>query len=149
MLPMPVASNISTQDTVPGLGKPSVLVTDEAPELRAGALKHGQVGDVGPDVNTLALDHVDLDGALLFAVLVERVRVGLAVDVHASPTVGDNLDLRTMDVAVAIDEVVANDCAEQLRGSHRVLLGEDVDGVLDRVGCDDNAVVGLGVAVLY
>ena len=149
VLPMPVGSNISAHDTVPGLLESGVLVTDETPELRAGALEHGQIGDEGPDVNALALNDVHLDGALLLAVFVERVRVGLAVNIHARPAVSDNLDMRRVNVVVASNEVVANDRPEQLGGSHWVLLGEDVDGVLDGVGCDNDAVVGLGVAVLH
>lgn len=48
---------------------------------------------------------------------------------------------------VAGDEVGAQDRAEELGGSHRVLFSEDEGGVFDGVGCDDDAVVGLGVAV--
>jgi hypothetical protein len=62
--------------------------------------------------------------------------------------VGDDVSVCGVDVLVFLDEVGAQDGAEELGGSDRVLLGEDVDGVLDRVGSDNDAVVGLGVAVV-
>lgn len=73
--------------------------------------------------------------------------MGLAVDVHAHPAVGDNLDVCGVDVAVLLDEMRTQDGAEDLRGGHGLLLGSDVDGVLNGVGSNDNAVVGLGVSI--
>lgn len=146
--PLPVGINLGAENTVPGLLESGELVTDEAPELGAGALEDGQAVDGGVDLDALALDHVDLDVAGLGAVLDEGVGVGLAVDVHAHPAVGDDADVGGVDVGVLLDEVCAEDGAEQLGGSHGLLLGGDVDGVLDGVGGDDNAVVGLGVAAV-
>lgn len=74
--------------------------------------------------------------------------VGLAVNVHARPAVGDDVSVRGVDVLVFLDEVGSQDGAEELWGSDGVQLGQDVDGVLDRVGSDNDAVVGLGVAVV-
>lgn len=71
----------------------------------------------------------------------------LAVDGEPAPPVGDDVHVRGVDVRVLLDEVVAQDGTEELRGSHRVLLREDVDGVLDGVGGDHDAVIGLGVAI--
>lgn len=145
--PGPGSIDLGAQNTVPGLLEGGEFVADEAPELGAGALEDGQAVNGGSDVDALALDHVDLDVAGLGAVLNEGVGVGLAVDVHAHPAVSDDVDVGGVDVRVLLDEVGAEDGAEQLGGSHRVLLGSDVDGVLDGVGGDDDAVVGLGVAI--
>lgn len=146
--PVPISRDIGAENTIPGLRETGVFVTDEAPELRVGALEHGQAADGGADIDALALDNVNLDVAGLLAVLDERVRVRLAVDVHASEAVGDDLGVGLVDVVVAGDEVVAQDGTEELGRSHWVLAGEDVDGVFDGVGCDNAAVVGFGVAVL-
>lgn len=145
--PVPSSSDLGAQNTVPGLLEGGELVADEAPELGAGALEDGQAVNGGADVDALALDHVDLDVAGLGAVLDEGVGVGLAVDVHAHPAVGDDVDVGGVDVRVFLDEVGAEDGAEQLGRSHGLLLGSDVDGVLDGIGGDDDAVVGPGVAI--
>lgn len=145
--PLPVGGNISAQNTVPGLFESGVLVTDKAPELRVGALEHGQAINRGVNVNTLTLDDVDLHIPSLGTVLDERVRVGLAIDVHAHPTVGDDVDVGSVDMGVLLNEVSAKDRAEQLGRVDRLLLGGNVDSILDRISSDDNAVVGLGVAV--
>lgn len=145
--PLPVGINLGAENTVPSLLERGELVTDEAPELGTGALEDGQAVNGGVDFDALALDDVDLDVAGLGAVLDEGVGVGLAVDLHAHPAVGDDVDVGGVDVGVLLDEVCAEDGAEQLGGSDGLLLGGDVDGVLDGVGGDDDAVVGLGVAV--
>lgn len=93
-LPVPVGSNVGAENAIPGLLERGIFVADEAVELRAGALEHGQAADRGLDIDALALDDVDLDVAGLVAVLVERVRVRLAVEVHAGPAMGDDLDVR-------------------------------------------------------
>jgi len=54
--------------------------------------------------------------------------------------------MRGGDVRVRVDEVLGEVGGVELRGVDGVLLGFDVDGVLDGVGGDDDAVVGLGVA---
>lgn len=107
--PLPVRCDISAEETIPGLLEGGVLVADETPELGTGALQHGQAVDRGVDVDSLALNHVDLHVASLGARLDERVRVRLAVDVHAHPAVGDDIDVRRVDVAVLLDEVCAQD----------------------------------------
>lgn len=145
--PLPVGSNISAQDAVPGLLEGSILVTDKAPELGVGALEHGQAIDGGVDVNALALDNVNLHIAGLGTILDERVRVFLAIDVHAHPAVGDDVDVGSVDVGILLNEVRAEDGAEQLRRCHGLLLSSYVDSILDRVGGHDNAVIGFGVAV--
>ena len=145
--PLPVRCDVGAQNAVPGLLESGVLVPDEAPELRVGALEDGEAVDGRVDVNAAALDDINLDIAGLGAVLDERVRVGLAVDVHAHPAVGDDVDVRGVDVAIPLNEVGAEDGTEQLRRCHGLLSGRDEDGVLDGVGGHDNAVIGLGVAV--
>lgn len=146
LAPLPVGSNISAENPVPGLLESSVLITEETPELGTGALQHGQALDRGVNGNTLALDNIDLHISGLGAGLDERVGVWLAVDVHALPAVGDDVDVCGVDVVVLLDEMCAEDGAEQFGGCDGVLAGCDVDGVLDRVGCDDHAVIGLSVA---
>jgi hypothetical protein len=61
----------------------------------------------------------------------------------------DDLDMGGMDVRVRVYEVVANDGGELLGRVDRVLLCEDVGGLLLGVGCDDDGVVCLGVARRY
>lgn len=145
--PLPVGGNVSAENTVPGLLEGGELVTEEAMELRASALEHGQVLDGRLNVDAPALVDINLDIAGLTTLLDERVRVRLAINVHAHPAVGNNVDVSGVDVTVLLDEVRAEDGAEQLRGSNGLLLGGDVDSVLDGVGSDDNTVVGLSVAV--
>lgn len=107
--PLPVRRDIGAENTVPGLLESGVLVANEAPELGTGALQHGQSVDGGVDVDALALDNVNLHVARLGARLDERVRVRLAIDVHAHPAVGHDIDMRRVDVAVLLDEVCAQD----------------------------------------
>lgn len=105
--PLPVRRNISAEETVPGLLKGSILVADETPELGTGALQHGQTLDRRVDVDTLALDNVNLHIASLGTGLDKRVWVRLAVNVQAHPAVGHDIDVRRMDVTVLLDEVCA------------------------------------------
>ena len=70
----------------------------------------------------------------------------LAVDFHASPTVGDDLDVGGMDVWVFRDKVVCEDGAEEFWWVDWVLLCGDVDCVLDCVCGDDDTVVCSGVS---
>lgn len=91
--------------------------------------------------------------------------VRLAVKGHSGPAMCNDLDVRSMNVGIALNEVGSEDGAEEFRGVHRVELCLDysrkisqliqrwdigimrrtVDGVLDGVSRNDNAVVGLGV----
>jgi hypothetical protein len=110
--PLPASINAGAQDTVPGLLESGVLVTEEAVELGAGALENGKAVDGGVDINALALHHVNLDIAGLAAFLDEGVGVRLAINVHAHPAVGDNVDVGSVDVTVLLDEVGSEDGAE-------------------------------------
>lgn len=145
--PLPAGVDIGAENTIPCLREGGVLVAQEAPELRVGALQHSQLGQRRRDVNTLALDDIDLHVAGFLAIPEEGVRVRLAVDGHTGPAVGDDVDMGGVDVVVLGDEVASKNGAEELGGSDGILLGGDVDGVLDGVGCDNDAVVGLGVAI--
>jgi len=58
----------------------------------------------------------------------------------------DDFDVAGMDVRVFVDEVVADDGGEVLGWVDGVLLCEDVGCLLLGVGCDDDGVVGFGVA---
>lgn len=147
-LPLPISRDIRTQNPIPGLRQRGILVPQEPPELRVGALEHGQAADTRFDINTDALCHIHLHGSGFLAVLDERVRVRLAVDVHARPSVGDDRGMGGVNVRVCLDEVGAKDRAEELRGRDGMLFGEDVNGVFDGVGCDDDAVVCFCVSLL-
>lgn len=59
----------------------------------------------------------------------------------------DDVYVGSVNVFVSFDEVRADDRAKELRGSDGVLLSKNVDGVLDRVRSNNNAVVSFGVAV--
>ena len=146
LLPLPTSFDFCTEDAVPGLGQTRVLVTVEAMESRAGALKYEQLLDLGADRRALALPCYCLNNADLVTVAVEGVRVGLAIDLHARPSVLNNLDVCGVDVRVGFDEVVANDSGELLRRVDRVLFGEDVGGLLLGVCGNDDGVVCLSVA---
>lgn len=146
-LELPIGVDIGAENAIPCFGESGVLITDEAPELGVGALKNCKAMDGRVDVNTLALGHIHLHVSGFLAVPVERVWVRLAVDVQTGPAVGDDVNVRNVDVVVFLDEVGAEDGTEELRGSYWVLLCENVDGVFDRIGGDDDAVVSLCVAV--
>lgn len=144
-LPVPGGINVGRQDTVPSLAEGGVLVPDEAVEGRAGGLKDGETLDGGLELNASLAGDASFHVAGLVAVAVEAVGVGLAVDVDASPSVNDHLDVGGVDVGVLVEEVLAEVGGVKLRGVDGVLLGLDVNGVLDRIGSHNNAVVGLGV----
>lgn len=52
-----------------------------------------------------------------------------------------------VDVRVCLDEMVSKDSGELLRRADRVLFREDVGGLLLGVGCNNDGIVGFGVAV--
>ena len=105
--PLPVGHDVGAENAIPGLLECGVLIAEEAPELGAGALQHGQPVDGGVDVDTLAFYDIDLGVAGLAAGLGEGVCVGLAVDFHALPAVGHDVNVRRVDVAILLDEVCA------------------------------------------
>jgi hypothetical protein len=145
-LPLPPCLDLRAEDTVPRLGQLGVLVAVEAMKCRPRALQHEQLLDLGADGNTLVFAGHGLDYPGFFAVAVEGVRVWLAVDVHARPTVLDDLDVDGVDMRVRVYEVVADNGGELLRRVDGVLLCEDVGGLLLGVGCDDDGVVCFSVA---
>jgi len=145
--PLPVSGNVGAKDTVPGLLESSELITKETVELRTGALEHSQILDGGLDVDTFALVDINLGVAGFAALLDKGVGVRLAINVHAHPTVGNNVNVGSVNMAVLLDEVCTENGTEQLGGSHWLLLSGDINGVLDGVGSNNNAVVGLGVAI--
>lgn len=105
-----------------------------------------QPRDCGSDLNALALGNVNLDIAGFSAVAQEGVRMWLAVDGHAGPSVGDDLDMGGMDMAVFFDEVRSYNRPKDFGGCDGVLFGEDEDCVFDGVCGDNDAIVGFGVA---
>ena len=74
------------------------------------------------------------------------MRVVLAVDSHATPAVDNDLDMCDVNVAVSVDEVLAENRSEELGRVNGVLFGKDVDSLLLGIGCDDGRVVCLCVA---
>lgn len=147
-LPRPAGVHVGGENPVPGLGQGGVLVTDETVERRSGALQDAKTDDAAGDGDAILAADGSLDVPCLAGVLDEAVGVRLAVDGHALPVVGDDLDMGSVDVAVLLDEVRAQKGGEVFRGCDGVLLGKQVDGVLDGVGRDNDAVVGLGVGGL-
>jgi hypothetical protein len=67
--------------------------------------------------------------------------VRLAINLHAGPFVGDDLDVRSMDMLVGVHEMRAENAGEELWRRDWVLLCLDVDGVLDGISGYNNAVV--------
>lgn len=105
-----------------------------------------QPRDCRSDLNSLALSNVNLNISGFGAVAQEGVRVWLAVDGHAGPSVGDDVDMGGVDVAVLFDEVRSDDGPKNFGGCDGVLFGENKDSVFDGVCGNDDAVVGFGVA---
>jgi len=147
-LPSPGSIDIGRQDAIPGLAQAGVLVPDEAMEGRASALEHSQAANTTLDVEAIA-GGGHFNSALLLAVAEEAVRMRGAVNLHARPPMHNDLDVGGRDVGVRIKEVLAEVAGIQLWGVDGMLLGLDVDGVLDRVSGHDDAVVGLGVSVSF
>lgn len=145
-LPTPGAVDICGKNAVPGLAECGVLVPDEAVERGASALENSKIRDSALEIDALT-SHSGLDIASLLAVTVEAVGVRLAIDVHAGPPVDDDFDVGGRDVGILVEEVLAKMGGIELWGVHRVFLGLDVDCVLDGVGGNDYAVVGLGVTI--
>ena len=120
----------------------------EAVEGRTGALEDQEAVNTGLDGDSLATSCDNLNSTLVGAVAEERVRVILAVDGHATPAVDNDFDMCDVNVAVSVDEVLAEDRSEELRRVDGILLGKYVDGLLLGIGCDDGRVVCLGVAAV-
>lgn len=114
-------------------------------ESGASALENSQTDDGAVDRNALLAANAGLNIAGLLAILHEAVRVRLAVDLQTSPAVRLNTDVGDVDVGILLDEVASKDRSKELRRGDRVLLGGDVNGILDRISGDNNAVIGLGV----
>lgn len=146
LLPRPAAVDIRRQDTIPCLRERSELVADIAMEGGPCALQHRQ-----PNNGTLDTDAIppgdNFDISRLLSIAVEAMGMGLPVYGHARPAMDGDLDTRRVYVRVGIEEMLAKDASIQLWRVYRVLLGLDVDGVLDRVRGNDNAVVGACVSV--
>ena len=144
LLPGPGAVNIGRHNAVPDLGKSGELVTDEAVESRAGALEHGQIPNTAANGDALA-GNIGRDVTALLAVAPEAVWVRLAIDDQAGPTVHLDVDMGHREVSVLVQEVLAELGGKEFRRVDRELLSLDVNGVLDRIGSNDDRVVGLSV----
>ena len=75
--------------------------------------------------------------------------MGLTTYGQSGPAVGDNLGPGGMDVLVLLNEMRSNDCSEKLRRGDRMLLGQDVDGILHGICRYDDAVVCFGVSIPF
>jgi hypothetical protein len=145
-LPLPPGLNLRAENTIPRLRQLSKFIAVEAMERTPRTLQHEQLFDLGSNGNTFTLACDGLDHPGFLAVAEEGVRVRLSVDVHARPAVLDDFNVGGVDVRVCVYEVVADDGGELFGRVDGVLLCEDVGGLLLGVGCDDDGVVGLGVA---
>jgi len=74
------------------------------------------------------------------------MRMWLSVNGYTGPSVRDDLDMGDVDMLVRIDEVRAEYTGEELWRRHRILLGLDVDSVLDRISGYDGTIVRLGIS---
>ena len=106
-LPAPSGIDISRENPVMGLTERGELVADEAVESRPRALEHAQAGDAADETDAILPGDPGLDVAGVLAVPPERVGMGFAVDGHAGPAVGDDLDVGYVDVGVLVEEVGA------------------------------------------
>lgn len=111
-----------------------------------GALEDQETINSRLDGDALTTSCDNLDCALVGAIAEERVRMGFAIDSHATPAVDGNLDMCDVNVAVSVDEVLAKNGSKELRRVNRVLLCKYVDGLLLGIGCDDGGIVCLCVA---
>ena len=145
LLPLPCGVHVCREDTVPCLRERCVLVTDKAMESRSGTLQNSQANERALDLDTFLSAHSDLDISGLLAILGKAVRVRLAINLKTRPANSLDTDVGNVNVLVLLNEVAAEDRGVQLRRVDGVLLGGNVDGVLDRVGGNDNTVIGLGV----
>jgi len=144
-LPLHAAIDLRAQHAVPSLLERGVLVADEAVELGISGFQYGQSLDHRVDGDALALCDGGFDVAAFGAVADEGVGVWFAVDDHSCPAVNHDGDRRFVDVAVEGDEVGADDGGEELWRGDGVLLGEDVNCILDAVGGYDGGVVAMSV----
>ena len=74
--------------------------------------------------------------------------VWLAINGDSGPSVLDDLDVGGVDVLVSLDKMCAEDRGEQFWWVDRVLLCLDVDGVLHRIGRNNDAVIGSRVPIV-
>lgn len=75
------------------------------------------------------------------------MRVRLAVDGHAGPAVGNDIDVSGVYVTVFLDKVRSDDRPKNFGCCDGVLFGENEDCVLDGVCGNNDAVIGFRVAV--
>ena len=145
-LPLPASLNLGAQNAVPCLRELSVCVAVEAIEGRTGALKNKKLLNLGAQEDALVFPCNGLDNTNFLAVAEKGVWVWLSINGHARPPVLDDLDVCGVDVRVGLDEVGSDNGCEELGRCDRVLLGEDVAGLLLGVGGYDNGVVCRGIA---
>jgi hypothetical protein len=117
-------------------------------ESRSGTLENGQANERALDLDAFLSAHSDLDISGLLAILGKAVRMRLAINLKTRPANSLDANVGNMNVLVLLNEMAAEDGSIQLRRVDGVLLGGNIDGVLDRVGGNDNTVIGLGVGGL-
>ncbi len=74
------------------------------------------------------------------------MRMWLAVDCHAGPSVLNDANVSGVDVLVGLDEVVAENGGKELGRVDGVLFRHDIGGLLHGVRCNHDAVVGFGIS---
>ena len=119
-------------------------IADEAGKRRIGRLEKEKSVDAGLDARTLARE-LDAACPLLAAAAGEGMRIFGAADHEALPRLLDEADGRLGHLAIGFQEVLGQRHAETLDVRQRMLPGEDVDGILHRVGGDDLAIVAVAV----
>ena len=145
-LPLPASLYLRAQNAVPYLRELSVCIAVEAVEGRTSALKNKKFLNLGAQGDALVFPCNGLDNTNFLAVAEEGVWVWLSINGHARPPVLDDLDVCGVDVRVGLDEVGSDNGCEELGRCDRVLLGEDVAGLLLGVGGYDYGVVCRGIA---
>lgn len=143
--PLPGCVDVGGQNAIPRLGQGGVLVADKAMKGRARCLENGETCDGAGDVNAIPAADANFGVASLAGILDKAMGMGLAVDVHSNPPVGDDLDVGNVDVAVLLNEMLAQERGKPFRWIDGMLLGHDEDGVFDGVGGDYDTVIGVRV----
>lgn len=97
-IPLPAGVDASAEDAIPRLREGGVFVSDERMEHASCGLEDKEFRDATSDLDAFASDCVGVDQTFLGAVSEEGVRMWLAVNFHACPSVLDYGDVGGVDV---------------------------------------------------
>ena len=138
----PGRGDLRRHDPVADLGQRRVLVAREAAERRSGGLHDDEVLDAAIDDDPIDIGDRDR-GPRHAAGPPERIGRGAGLRLQRLPGVLADRDRRALD-RLGLDEVRREPARERLDRPVQVLGRERVDGVLHRVGRDDEGVVAGG-----